>query len=367
MPKLLYVTPALNGPAVGGRASLSRLHQNCLRELLGNGLAIEELEQSTAPVGTFQALLGYINGVTPAAIRRIVQRISDEGIDRVYLDGSNLGRLAAAIHSQLPHVELFTFFHNVEARFFLGALKQRPGLRALAVMVANYLAERAAVRSSSRLVTLSQRDGRGLARLYGRGATDTLPMAVQDRLESLSAEAERVADGGYALFVGGAFYANQAGILWFAKNVAPQLPIRTVVIGNGMESLREELERNGAVEVIGGVESVAPWYVAARVVIAPIFDGSGMKTKVAEALMFGKRIVGTPEAFSGYDEIADAAGWVCASKDEFVSALHEVEQFSIPRFDPALRSLYEQRYSERAAVAGFQRLFEESSFSIGVA
>ena len=33
----------------------------------------------------------------------------------------------------------------------------------------------------------------------------------------------------------------------------------------------------------------------------PIFEGSGMKLKTCEALMFGKNIIGTPEAFAGYD------------------------------------------------------------------
>ena len=56
--------------------------------------------------------------------------------------------------------------------------------------------------------------------------------------------------------------------------------------------------------------SLAPHLAAgAALVIAPIFDGSGMKTKVAEALMHGKHVVGTPEAFSGYaaDIVAAAA------------------------------------------------------------
>ena len=40
--------------------------------------------------------------------------------------------------------------------------------------------------------------------------------------------------------------------------------------------------------VVGEVESLAQWYHDAYFVVAPIFDGSGMKTKVAEALMYGK-------------------------------------------------------------------------------
>jgi glycosyltransferase involved in cell wall biosynthesis len=74
-----------------------------------------------------------------------------------------------------------------------------------------------------------------------------------------------------------------------------------------------------------------------------------MKTKVAEALMYGKRIIGTPEAFSGYENVAGAAGWVCTTKEDFAAALRQVREAPPPRFDPALRALYEQHYSRDAA------------------
>ena len=41
------------------------------------------------------------------------------------------------------------------------------------------------------------------------------------------------------------------------------------------------------------VDCLETWYEKADVVISPIFLGSGMKTKTAEALMYGKPILGT--------------------------------------------------------------------------
>lgn len=35
--------------------------------------------------------------------------------------------------------------------------------------------------------------------------------------------------------------------------------------------------------------------------VMPIFSGSGMKVKTAEALMYGKFLIGTKEAFEGYE------------------------------------------------------------------
>ena len=74
-----------------------------------------------------------------------------------------------------------------------------------------------------------------------------------------------------------------------------------------------------------------------------------MKTKVAEALMHGKKVVGTPEAFSGYEDVAASAGWVCRSADDFVAAIAQACETIEEPFDPAMRALYEAHYSFSAA------------------
>ena len=176
--RLLYVTTADLACPLGGRALLSALHHRCLAEICGSDLVVERLPRG--PGSRAQALRGYIDGITPTSIRAIIERIRTEQIGAVYLDGSNLGRLAAAIKAAQPHVAVLSFCHNVEARFFLGALRRNRSVHALAVLLANWQAERLAVRHSDRVIALSGRDSDGLMRLYGRGATDLLPMAMTD-------------------------------------------------------------------------------------------------------------------------------------------------------------------------------------------
>ena len=67
-----------------------------------------------------------------------------------------------------------------------------------------------------------------------------------------------------------------------------------------MEELREDLTRNN-VTVVGSVENLDEWYNKADLVVGPIFKGEGMKTKTCEALMYGKRYLGTDEALEGYE------------------------------------------------------------------
>jgi glycosyltransferase involved in cell wall biosynthesis len=349
MSKLMLITPRISAPPEGGRALLSHLHRKCLEALLGDQLVVHALDRNPIAGGhaIFQALRGFIDGVTPEAEQAVIARIAAADVGRVFLNGSNLGRIACAVKKHLPNVEVLTFFHNVEARFFQGALRDRWSARALAVLVASYAAERMAVRHSDRLIALNERDSRGLAKLYGRAATDLLPMALEDQLRPGVADPPGPIGEDYLLFVGGGFYANLAGIKWFIEQVAPHVAIRTCIVGRGLEGL-EDAARNANVTLVGPVDRLDAWYGGAKAVIAPIFDGSGMKTKVAEALMFGKRIIGTSEAFCGYDALGPEAGWRCETQAQFVSAVREVEAMPLPRFDRSLRSLYELHYSEQA-------------------
>ena len=65
--------------------------------------------------------------------------------------------------------------------------------------------------------------------------------------------------------------------------------------------------------------------------------------------MFGKKVIGTPEAFSGYEEIADRAGWECLTADDFVTTIRRIGDLPLESFDPELRALYEEKYSYPAA------------------
>ena len=181
-------------------------------------------------------------------------------------------------------------------------------------------------------------------------------MAMQDKFLTVAVSPVNESSEKFALFVGGTFYANQIGIAWFVKYVVPHINIKIYIVGKGFERFKSKLEINGKVEVVGEVDSLAQWYQDAYFVIAPIFDGSGMKTKVAEALMFGNKIIGTPEAFSGYEAIADRVGCVCHSADEFVAAIESAGEIVKDSYDIELRKIYEERFSYQAAKLRLEKI-----------
>ncbi len=335
----------------GGREMLSRTNLTLLRDLLGDRLRLIRPKRASSRYR--DAWRGYIDGIDDRFIDELLTAIAARRITLMFVDGSNFGAAVAAVKQRAPHVRIITFFHNVEARFFWGSARLRRDMKSVAVLAANYLAERKAVRRSDLLICLSARDSRGLHRLYGRAADVVAPIVLQDRGQASTSQSLPVAQPAgvqpYVLFVGGGFYANIAGIRWFARAVAPYIAPHVQVVGRGMDELEAELSASPNVTLVGAVDDLTPWYAGAALVIAPIFDGSGMKTKVAEALMHGKSVVGTPEAFSGYADDVVASNHCCTDAVDFIDAINTAGP--LPPFDPGMRALYERDHSPTAARA----------------
>ena len=347
---LIHATDPAAPP--GGRAMLSRINARLLRELLGDDLV--DFRLPVRPGTPRGAIRGHVDGIDDSSLGDILDQVRTARIDTVFFDGSNLGAAASAIKTARPDVRVITFFHNVEARFFWGSLRARRSVRSIAVLIANYIAERKAVRASDVLVVLSDRDSAGLHRLYGRAADVIAPIVLDDThpVSVPPVDDLPVSSGTrYMLFVGGSFYANIAGIDWFVREVAPRTALHVMVVGRGMEILAERFAGNAAVTLVGGVDDLSKFYADAALVIAPIFDGSGMKTKVAEALMHGKRVAGTPEAFSGYAEDVVAANWCCGDADAVVAVIDAITATPLPPYAGALRAMYERDHSPAAARA----------------
>jgi glycosyltransferase involved in cell wall biosynthesis len=324
----------------GGREGLSRLIEAVLGDLAGP----PEVMRLAGRTAVLDGLRGRIGGFDRAAAAELRARLADPAIMTLVCDGSQLGAAAALARAVRPGLAVITFCHNCETQFFADALRYAPGVRAASVLAGHWQAERLAVRHSTRIVMLSARDSAALVRRFGRGADAIVPLALEDSHGPNAVPARR-GEPPYVLFVGGGFFGNIEGLRWYARTVAPGLPIRTLVVGRGLESIGP-LHAN--VELVGAVDDLSPWYAGAALVIAPILSGSGMKTKVAEALMHGKRVVGTGEAFAGYAPEVVAANHQCDDPAAFAAAISATLADPPPAFDPALRELYERRHSRSA-------------------
>jgi len=174
-PKVLLLTKQLDMSPTGGRELLCKLNHDALQDIYGERLVLFELPRR--PLQGIRSVLsafkGHIDGLDESTIDRVLQIIQRENVGKVFVDGSNLGGFVKVVKARLPQVEVSTFFHNVEARFFWGSLREKKSLRAMAVLMVNYLTERKSVRRSDKIICLSERDSRLLRKVYGKHPTCT--------------------------------------------------------------------------------------------------------------------------------------------------------------------------------------------------
>ena len=348
---VLLITKEFPEEAPGGGELLNKLNLKVLKSIFGSNLHtfFLAIDSTRTYKGMINAFRGHIDGINSNSIQSCMKMIEDKKIDLVFVDGSNLGALVKVGKNLYPNVKFITFFHNAEYYFFKGLWKKNLSLKAFFLMWISYLAEKSAVLWSDRLVTLNQRDALDIEMLYEGKNIAIYPMSLEDRLPNLQHLKSSQKQEEYALFVGGFFYANYHGIKWFIREVVPLIKIKIIIVGRGFESVRSELEIQDKVTVIGSAHDLSQYYLNAKFVVAPIFDGSGMKTKTAEALMYGKKIIGTNEAFAGYEEHIADAGWLCNSPKEFVVAISEATKSIESNFDARLREIYCANYSFEAA------------------
>ena len=92
-------------------------------------------------------------------------------------------------------------------------------------------------------------------------------------------------------------------------------------------------------------------------VLLPIISGGGMKTKTADALMWVKAIIGTPEVFFGY-EVSELHGiYECKTEDDFICAIKNIYEDEIYDFNEAIHQRFVKRHSVEAVTSSVKDFF----------
>lgn len=312
--------------------------------------------------------LGYYFGLTPKRVHAIVAMA--QAYDVVFVDRSVFGIVAKRLKETGYKGRVICFFHNVEAIYF-SAKYSRPHLSLfnfdLSIHPLRWLTvhcadrnDRWSCRYADRTIALSTRDDNELYRRYGRHADQLIPIAFVDRYHSpLSSDhAPLTSVPPKCMFLGAYMPANVEGIEWFVKNVLPQVNIQMQIVGKGMEKVKDADWMRPGIEVLSNVPDLESLFETADIMVLPVFKGSGMKVKTCESLMYGKNIIGTPEAWAGYDLDYRKAGACCLQAGEFVEALNDFCTHPRPRFNSYSREVFVNQYSADRMVDKFRSVLQ---------
>lgn len=129
------------------------------------------------------------------------------------------------------------------------------------------------------------------------------------------------------LFVGSGDYGPyERGLAWFVREVLPLLRRPPGVTVDVVGRPPRRPVRAPGVDYVGRVPSVARWYERAHAVVVPVFEGSGTRLKVIEAMAYGRPVVSTSLGAEGLPVIPGAHYHQADDAAEFARALRLVAE-----------------------------------------
>jgi len=371
--KVLYISDFLYFADSGAHVS-AKVHLKTLKQLYGNEyvsvIALTGKEMPTSVVDTHIIIKGYKNPVSllcgcllgyptylnKKGIYKILSVVRNYGIDMVFIDNSIFGRLTKQIKKEFPKILVASYYHDVKAKLAKDWKDVAPFYRkpVYSAMIKN---ERLNQQYCDINFTLNGRESQLFYDAYNKFPEAELSVYLDVPLDHENISSSKMESKLKLLFFGGYYGPNINGIKWFVQNVIPSLPdsVELRIAGNNMERLKKfNFPKN--VIISGRVEDLSKVYLDADIVISPIFEGGGMKVKIAEAMAYGKVVLGTDESYEGYQEHIPKDYWEklfyrCNTAHDFIVTITEISRqyFARDKFNSEIRELYEKFYSPQYA------------------
>ena len=274
-------------------------------------------------------------------------------IKTVFIEDSVFGNLVKKIKNRCKECKVLSFYHDVKADLYKQWMDNERTLKSKIEYTIGIRQEYVNQKYADINIVFNERDAKTYQVYYGKRPEAILPLPApvpsisHDIMNSITEKDDKK----HILFVGKKYYPNLVGFKWFVDNVLPSLTanIQVDVVGRGLEELRSEYS-DPRINVIGGVESLNPYYENADIVIAPLFDGGGMKSKTVEALSFGKIFVGTEESLFGFWEEMDSdirgkTCYQCNTQEEWIQTINNLANDDIHKFNEDVFELFKAKFS----------------------
>lgn len=349
--RILYISE-LNPDMKSGGAVAERRNFNCLKANFDVEVAKVYTTQRSKCAKIKDLVFSEIPVIySHRQVKELKKIIKNTTAEIVFFETSSLGHLVK--YAKRKGKKVICYLHNCEY--------------SLAVQVRNRLIwkfikkqEKQSVKYADLLIFLNQRDINEINRYYPTielRNTAIIPITMKDIVADSDIEAMKMKKkGNRGLFIGSLFAPNYNGIKWFVENVADKIYGQIDIVGHNFENCQELKRQN--VNVVGTVDDISKYFIEADYVVFPIFQGSGMKVKTCEALMYGKKIFATDEALDGYKK-TEGVFINCNTAEEFIESINSYLANDEPVFNDKARILFETEYSNKAS----NKLFADAIFN----
>ncbi len=296
----------------------------CREDISGKAPNVKVFEKHRNRLEQYYNCIWMRNGYSRKTEKEIVSYLMELQPDIMFFDHTFTGGILEKLGKEFTENKMIiSYLHNVEKNHVWDKVVHENILYYIPYL-SYFRNEKILMEKSDIMIGLNKRDQNEVEKIYKRKMDYLLPITYQDRFCMDCVEKEAGDEKEIKmLFVGAYFGPNVQGMRWFIKNVLPFLAgkVKLEIVGKDMELVRGEFQST-CVDVIGTVDETDPYYYRADLVVMPLLYGNGMKTKTAEAMMYGKYIIGTQEALEGYDISDLDAVKVCKTDQEFIKEIN---------------------------------------------
>lgn len=267
-----------------------------------------------------------LKGITNSRYRAWKQLdLSIASYDIVVLDFTKLDFVLKKIKEKPVVVKV----HNVECDYAKNDYKKNGGIDKLLIYLLSKKQEKRILNKANAIMVLTEKDKNRIVDIYGNKLERKInlnPVCLEKNDFTIKEKNKKLK----MLITGSLWYGdNVNGAIWFIEKVFSKLNFDKELIIAGSRpnpKLIESIKLYKDIRLIDSPENMAPFFQECDIVIAPVFDGAGMKVKVAEALSYGKPVIGTNHAFIGYSIMDKHNSFVANEDIEFIEKLTEISE-----------------------------------------
>lgn len=266
---------------------------------------------------------------------------------------------------------LIVRIHNVEHDYSRTNLKHHPSFKNLLDFCFSGRREQLIASRADVLIALTDKDKNRFCNLYHipKQKVSVTPVCISPRSNNFQLSQEHNSPMPLRILITGSlwFGANYEGIRWFIASVYHELSVpRTLCIAGSHPNpeLKNLLKSDESISLIDTPTDMQSYFQEADLFIAPIFDGAGMKVKVAEALSYALPVIGTSHALEGYTIVHGKNSYLADSAEDFIKYIQEygnLDHSSQLKFRQSALELFQKHYSIEKSTRDFQHILERKS------
>lgn len=161
--------------------------------------------------------------------------------------------------------------------------------------------------------------------------------------------------------------ANEDGVEWFYHHIWPQLraehpEVKFYIVGAAPgRRIKKIAQKDPRVVVTGSVKDLRPYRDRARVFVSPVRLGSGLRTKVLEAMAGGVPVVSTSLGMAGIEAQTGVNCLVADTPELFAQSVEWLltDQELAARMVRNARELVEKKHSLESGMLRLERILTE--------